>query len=59
MGKKSFVKISYSGGSVGSGSFANTGGSSTTITTTQDTKQLSSECASGLTNVAFKGSATL
>ena len=57
-GGKSVIQISYSGGSVGSGSFTNTGASSVKVTSTQDTTQLSSRCTTGLRNVAFSGTAT-
>lgn len=56
---KSVIQISYSGGSVSSGSFTNTGGSSLQVTSTQDATQLSDRCTTGLTNVAFSGTATL
>jgi hypothetical protein len=56
---KSVIQISYSGGSVGSGSFTNAGASSVRMTSTQDTTQISARCTSGLTNVAFSGTATL
>jgi hypothetical protein len=56
---KSVIQISYSGGSVGSGSFMNTGASSLRLTSMQDTTQLSARCKSGLTNVTFSGTATL
>jgi hypothetical protein len=58
-GAKSAIQISYSSGSVGSGSFSNTGGSSVKVTSTQDTTQISRRCTTGLTNVAFSGTATL
>ena len=56
---KSVIQISYSGGSVGSGSFTNSGGSSMLVTSTQDTTQLSTRCISGLSNMTFSGTATL
>jgi len=58
-GGNSVMQISYLGGSVGSGSFANTAGSSLTLASTQDTLQLSERCVNGLANLAFSGKATL
>lgn len=58
-GGKSYVQIAYSDGSVGGGSFANTRGTSVTIISTEDSTQLLSRCANGLSSVAFTGTATL
>jgi len=58
-GGRSVIQISYSGGSVGSGSFSNTGGLSVKVTSTQDSTQISGRCTTGLTNVAFSGTVTL
>jgi len=58
-GGKSVIQISYSGGSVASGSFSNTGGLSVKVTSTQDSTQISGRCTTGLTNVAFSGTVTL
>lgn len=58
-GAKSVIQISYSGGSVASGSFTNTGGVSVKVTSDQDTTQISARCTTGLTSVAFTGTATV
>jgi hypothetical protein len=58
-GGNNFLEFSYAAGSVASGSFPNSGGSSLTVTSTQNTTQLQSKCANGLSSIAFKGSATL
>jgi hypothetical protein len=58
-GKNSVIAFAYSGGSVGSGSFTNTGGTSMTVTSRQDTTQVSGRCTTGLHILAFSGTATL
>ena len=57
-GGKTKVQVSYTGGSVGGGSF--TGGAvSLKVTTMQDEAQISGRCANGLSNVAVVGTITL
>jgi hypothetical protein len=58
-GGKTVLQLSYSGGSVGSGSFTNAGSSSMQVTSIQDTTQISGRCTNGLSNVAFSGTVTL
>jgi hypothetical protein len=57
-GKKSTVQLSFSGGSVTSGSFAGES-PSVTVSSKQDTTQLNSRCVNGLSELGFKGSATI
>jgi hypothetical protein len=59
-GSDTFLRIAYSGESVASGSFANTGGGRLTVTSIYDMAGLSAPCAGGpLTAIAFRGSITL
>jgi hypothetical protein len=58
-GGKTQVQVSYTGGSVGGGSFTNSGGVSLKVTTIQDEAQISGRCANGLSNVAIVGTITL
>lgn len=53
------LQISYAAGSVASGSFPNTGSSSLTVTSNDDTTQLTTACANGISSIAFKGTVTL
>jgi len=56
---QSYIHLSSFGGSVESGSFANAGGTSLTITSTQDVSTLLATCAHGLANAAFEGTISL
>jgi peptidylprolyl isomerase len=56
---KSYIKLTSYGGSVESGSFANAGGTSLTITSTQDVSTLLAACAHGLSSAAFAGTVSL
>jgi FKBP-type peptidyl-prolyl cis-trans isomerase len=56
---KSYINLSSAGGSVESGSFANAGGTSLTITSTQDVSTLLSACAHGLSSADFEGTLSL
>jgi peptidylprolyl isomerase len=52
---RTFVQLSSFGGSVGRGSFANSGATSITTTSTEDMTQLEAQCRRGLSHVAFTG----
>lgn len=56
-----FLEVSYAGGSVGSGSYANSGGSSLTVTSALDDSQIESRCvgSQGLSAVPFSGTITV
>ena len=58
-GGESYIQLSSFGGSVESGSFANAGGTSLTITSTQDVSALLATCAHGLASAAFEGTVSL
>jgi peptidylprolyl isomerase len=55
----SYLHLSSYGGSVESGSFANAGGTSLTITSTRRVSTLLSACAHGLISAAFEGTISL
>ncbi|HXQ58513.1 MAG TPA: hypothetical protein VN799_00395 [Acidimicrobiales bacterium] len=61
LNRGTFLQVSYSGGSVTTGSFANSGESSMTATSTQSDAQLAGKCRSknGLSVDDFRGTATL
>jgi peptidylprolyl isomerase len=56
---RSYIYLSSSGGSVESGSFANAGGTSLTITSTQSVSTLLGKCARGLATAPFTGTVTM
>jgi hypothetical protein len=56
---KSYINLSSYGGSVESGSFANAGGTSLTITSTEDVSTLLATCAHGLPSATFEGTISL
>ena len=58
-GAKPHIQVVYSGGSIAGGSFSNSGATSLTMTSDQDSAQIQSRCTTGLSSVAFKGTATL
>jgi hypothetical protein len=60
VGTDTFLQVAYAGGSVAGGSFTNASGASLTVTSRQDIKALTAECASGPVNaIAVNGSITL
>lgn len=61
IGGVTFLQVSYSGGDVTDGSYANSGDTSMTVTSDQNDAQLAAKCSSrkGLTLVNFKGTSTL
>lgn len=56
-----YLQVSYQGGTVGGGSFANSGQAAITVTSTENDAQLQDKCTSarGLAAVAFSGSASV
>jgi hypothetical protein len=56
-----YLQVAYQGGSVGGGSFANSGRVDMTVTSTENDAQLQDKCTStrGLSAVAFTGSAVV
>jgi len=56
-----YLQVSYQGGSVGGGSFANIGQVAMTVTSTENDAQLQDKCTSarGLSAVAFSGTAVV
>jgi len=60
VGSDTFLQVAYTGGSVAGGSFTNASGASLTVTSRQDIKALTAECANGAVNaIAVNGSITL
>jgi peptidylprolyl isomerase len=55
----SYIHLSSFGGSVENGSFANAGGTSLTMTSTQDVSTLLAACAHGLASATFEGTISL
>lgn len=54
-----FLQVTYSAGSVASGSFATASDASMTLTSRQTVAELNSACAGGASSFAFHGTVTL
>ena len=54
-----FLQVTYSAGSVASGSFATASGAAMTLTSRQTVAELNSACAGGASSFAFHGTVTL
>lgn len=59
VGSNQYLQVTYSAGSVASGSFTNASGASLTLTSNQTVAELQSRCSSGNTVIAFHGTITL
>jgi hypothetical protein len=59
IGGKQYLRVTYSAGSVASGSFATASGASMTVTSRQTLAELNSACGRGSHSFAIQGSLTL